>query len=177
MKRFRKFSKEFAKNSEKGMAIVDMVIILGVILALVLSSGKWGPWLFGNTKLAAAETDLGGLRINIQKTYLDLRSYSSISNDELIASVAVPPNMLNADKTAIVNAWNGDVTVNPADGGRSFTIEFTLIPQAECVKLAAYQFDTWESVSVNGTELTQGNLVTTEHCTDANSNTIVYTSH
>ena len=84
--------------------------------------------------------------------------------------------MLKADKTAIVNAWNGDVTVNPADGGRSFTIEFTLIPQAECVKLAAYQFDTWESVSVNGTELTQGNLVTTEHCTDANSNTIVYTS-
>ena len=39
MKRFRKFSKEFAKNSEKGMTIVDMVIILGGILALVISSG------------------------------------------------------------------------------------------------------------------------------------------
>jgi len=42
MKRFRKFSKEFAKNSEKGMTIVDMVIILGVILALVLGNGDRG---------------------------------------------------------------------------------------------------------------------------------------
>jgi len=64
-----------------------------------------------------------------------------------------------------------------ADGGRSFTIELALIPQAECVKLAAFQFDTWESVSVNGTELAEGTLVTTDQCTDVNSNTITYTSH
>lgn len=182
MERLRKwfrngFSKKTAKESERGFTVLEIIIVVTVGFILLVTSGKWAPMLFGSSKLASAEQDLGAFRINIQKTYLDLRTYSSISNDELIASVAVPPNMLNADKTAIVNAWNGDVTVSPADGGRSFTIELTLIPQAECVKLAAFQFDTWESVSVNGAELAEGTLVTTDQCTDANSNTITYTSH
>ncbi len=182
MERLRKlfrngFSKKTAKKSERGFTAFESLIVIVVGLLLLATSGKWAPMLFGDSKLGTAQQDLGGLRINIQKTYLDLRTYSSISNDELIASAAVPPNMLNADKTAIVNAWNGDVTVASADGGRSFTIELTLIPQAQCIKLAAFQFDTWESVSVNGTELAEGTLVTNDQCTDANSNTITYKSH
>ena len=165
------------QGRERGFTVLEIMIVLIVGVLLLANSGKWGPMLFGSSKLAAAEQDLGALRINIQRTYLDLRSYSSISNDELIASAAVPPNMLNADKTAIVDAWNGDVEVASSDSGRSFTISLSLIPQDECVKLAAFQFDTWESVSLNGTDLTAGSLVTTEHCSDSTSNTIIYTSH
>ena len=85
--------------------------------------------------------------------------------------------MLNGDGTAIVDAWNGDVTVASADDGRSFTIELTLVPQSECVKLGAFQIDTWESITVNGTEIDRGSIVTTDQCTNETENTIVYKSH
>ena len=37
--------------------------------------------------------------------------------------------------------------------------ELTLVPQSECVKLGAFQIDTWESITVNGTEIDRGSIV------------------
>ena len=147
--------------------------MLVVGLLIVINAGKLSDWLFGTAKLASTEQSLAAFRVNIQHAYTDVRSYASISNDELISALVVPPTMLNGDGTAIVDAWNGDVTVASA----SFTIELTLVPQSECVKLGAFQIDTWESITVNGTEIDRGSIVTTDQCTDATENTIVYKSH
>ena len=112
-------------------------IVLVVGLLIVMNAGKLSDWLFGTAKLASTEQSLAAFRVNIQHAYTDLRSYASISNDELISALVVPPTMLNGDGTAIADAWNGDVTVASSDDGRSFTIELTLVPQSECVKLGA----------------------------------------
>lgn len=141
-------------------------IVLVVGLLIVMNAGKLSDWLFGTAKLASTEQSLAAFRVNIQHAYTDLRSYASISNDELISALVVPPTMLN-----------GDVTVASSDDGRSFTIELTLVPQSECVKLGAFQIDTWESISVNGTEIERGSIVTTDQCTNETENTIVYKSH
>ena len=103
-------------------------IVLVVGLLIVMNAGKLSDWLFGTAKLASTEQSLAAFRVNIQHAYTDVRSYASISNDELISALVVPPTMLNGDGTAIVDAWNGDVTVASADDGRSFTIELTLFP-------------------------------------------------
>ena len=147
-------------------------IVLVVGLLIVMNAGKLSDWLFGTAKLASTEQSLAAFRVNIQHAYTDLRSYASISNDELISALVVPPTMLNGDGTAIA-----DVTVASSDDGRSFTIELTLVPQSECVKLGAFQIDTWESISVNGTEIERGSIVTTDQCTNETENTIVYKSH
>lgn len=175
----RSFRKNFLKNRnrEQGFTIIEFLIVLLGGALLVAAGGKMASTIFGTTKLAATEQAVAAFRTNIQYTYTDVRSYASINNDELINAVAVPPTMLTADKTAIVDAWNGDVTVEPADEGRSFTIELTLVPQDECVKLGAFQSDTWESITVNGTEISRGSIVTTEQCSSETENTIVYKSH
>ena len=165
------------KNNERGFTVVEVLIVLAVGLLIVMNAGKLSDWLFGTAKLASTEQSLAAFRINIQHAYTDVRSYSSISNDELISAMAVPPTLLNGDGTAIVDTWNGDVTVESADNGRSFTIEITQVPQSQCVKLGAFQIDTWESITVNGTEIERGSIVTTEQCTDETENTIVYKSH
>ena len=165
------------KKTERGFTVVEVLIVLVVGLLIVINAGKLSDWLFGTAKLASTEQSLAAFRVNIQHAYTDVRSYASISNDELISALVVPPTMLNGDGTAIVDAWNGDVTVASADDGRSFTIELTLVPQSECDKLGAFQIDTWESISVNGTEIERGSIVTTDQCTNETENTIVYKSH
>ena len=149
------------KKTERGFTVVEVLIVLVVGLLIVINAGKLSDWLFGTAKLASTEQSLAAFRVNIQHAYTDVRSYASISNDELISALVVPPTMLNGDGTAIV----------------SFTIELTLVPQSECVKLGAFQIDTWESITVNGTEIDRGSIVTTDQCTDATENTIVYKSH
>ena len=177
----RSFRKTFLKSrdrkTEQGFTVVEFLIVLLGGALLVAAGGKMASMIFGTTKLAATQQALSTFRTNIQYAYTDVRSYASISNDELIKAIAVPPTMLTADKTAIVDAWNGDVTVGSADEGRSFTIELTLIPQDECVKLGAFQSATWVTITVNGTEIVRGSIVTTEQCTSETENTIVYKSH
>lgn len=171
------FMQNNARKGEQGFTVVEFLVVLLGGALLIAGGAKMASMIFGTTKLASTEQALTAFRTNIQYTYTDVRSYNSITNDELIAAVAVPPTMLTADKTAIVDAWNGAVTVAPADGGCSFSIELTQIPQDECVKLGGFQSDTWESISVNGAEITRGSIVTTEQCTSETDNTITYTSH
>lgn len=171
------FVQNNARKGEQGFTVVEFLVVLLGGALLIAGGAKMASMIFGTTKLASTEQALTAFRTNIQYNYTDVRSYNSITNDELIAAVAVPPTMLTADKTAIVDAWNGAVTVAPADGGRSFSIELTQIPQDECVKLGGFQSDTWESISVNGAEITRGSIVTTEQCTSETDNTITYTSH
>ena len=158
--------KKQLKDSERGFTVVEVLIVLAVGLLIVMNSGKLSDWLFGTAKLGSTEQSISAFRINIQHAYTDVRSYASISNEELISAMAVPPTLLN-----------GDVTVASADDGRSFTIELTQVPQSECIKLGSFQLDTWEQVTVNGTEIERGSIVTTDQCTSETENTIVYKSH
>ena len=60
-------------------------IVLVVGLLIVMNAGKLSDWLFGTAKLASTEQSLAAFRVNIQHAYTDLRSYASISNDEILA--------------------------------------------------------------------------------------------
>lgn len=142
------FMQNNARKGEQGFTVVEFLVVLLGGALLIAGGAKMASMIFGTTKLASTEQALTAFRTNIQYTYTDVRSYNSITNDELIAAVAVPPTMLTADKTA-----------------------------DECVKLGGFQSDTWESISVNGAEITRGSIVTTEQCTSETDNTITYTSH
>ena len=106
--------------------------------------------------------------------YSHVHSFASISNDELLAANAVPQGMVVND--SIVNGWNGDVTVASADDGRAFTIQLDDIPENACIKLGA-QRDMWDSLSINGTDIERETVVTTDHCTDELSNTLIFQAH
>lgn len=112
--------------------------------------------------------------MNIHETYSHVHSFASISNDELLAANAVPQGMVVDE--SIVNGWNGEVTVASADDGRAFTIQLNDIPENACIKLGA-QRNMWDSLSINGTEIDLDTVVTTDHCTDELSNTLIFQAH
>ena len=100
------------KKTERGFTVVEVLIVLVVGLLIVINAGKLSDWLFGTAKLASTEQSLAAFRVNIQHAYTDVRSYASISNDELISALVVPPTMLNGDGTA----YDGNYWRYAADG-------------------------------------------------------------
>ena len=145
----------------------------GFTLVEVLGAIVVGSIIFGFDRLVTEE-NLSYLRVNIQEVYSHVRSYATISNDELISANAVPRGMVVNDQ--IVNDWNGDVTIEPGDGGRSYTITFADVPQDACIKLGA-QRDLWDSLTIGGTAVDRGTVVTGDLCSDEFSNTLVFEAH
>ena len=158
----RKNQRGFTLGEVLGAIIIGSIIFGAV--ALVISNA------IETSRVSNQQENLSYLRMNIHEVY----SHVSISNDELLAANAVPQGMVVND--SIVNGWNGDVTVASADDGRAFTIQLDDIPENACIKLGA-QRDMWDSLSINGTDIERETVVTTDHCTDELSNTLIFQAH
>ena len=159
---------------EEGFTLIEVlgaIVVGSLIFAFAAFAIKGG---LESAKVSNSQENLSYLRMNIQEVYAHVRSYETISNDELISANAVPPAMLINEQ--IVNEWNGDVTIEPADGGRSYTITFADVPQDACIKLGA-QRSGWDALSIGGTEIERNTIVTTDQCSDEFSTAIVFTAH
>lgn len=162
------------KKNQQGFSLMEVIgaitiaSVIFTLAAIAISSGM------NSARVSSAQESLSYLRVNIHEAYSHVHSFASISNDELIAAKAVPQSMLIND--SIINAWNGDVTVTSINDGRAFTIQYDDVPEDACIKFGS-QRDMWDSLSINGTEIERETVVTTEHCTDALSNTILFTAH
>ena len=162
----RKNQRGFTLGEVLGAIIIGSIIFGAV--ALVISNA------IETSRVSNQQENLSYLRMNIHEVYSHVHSFASISNDELLAATAVPPGWGVND--SIVNGWNGDVTVASADDGRAFTIQLDDIPENACIKLGA-QRDRWDSLSINGPDIERETVVTTDHCTDELSNTLIFQAH
>ena len=134
---------------------------------------------------AVTEKDLPALRLGMYNRVQNepqTRSFimCDILGGDITQSNYNPIDVINSTlsplNSAIVNGWNGDVTVASADDGRAFTIQLDDIPENACIKLGA-QRDIWDSLSINGTDIERETVVTTDHCTDELSNTLIFQAH
>ena len=144
----RKNQRGFTLGEVLGAIIIGSIIFGAV--ALVISNA------IETSRVSNQQENLSYLRMNIHEVY------------------SVPQGMVVND--SIVNGWNGDVTVASADDGRAFTIQLDNIPENACIKLGA-QRDMWDSLSINGTDIERETVVTTDHCTDELSNTLIFQAH
>ena len=162
----RKNQRGFTLGEVLGAIIIGSIIFGAV--ALVISNA------IETSRVSNQQENLSYLRMNIHEVYSHVHSFASISNGELLAANAVPQGMVVND--SIVNSWHGDVTLASANDGRAFTIQLDDIPESACIKLGA-QRNMWDSLSINGTDIERETVVTTEHCTDEDSNTLTFQAH
>ena len=162
------------RKNQRGFTLAEVLgaIIIGSLIfgavALAISYGT------ETARVSNQQENLSYLRMNIHEVYSHVHRFASISNDELLAANAVPEGMVAND--SIINSWHGDVTLASANNGRAFTITLDDIPENACIKLGA-QRNMWDSLSINGTEIDTDTVVTTEHCTDEDSNTLIFQAH
>lgn len=166
--------KKIRQIKERGFTLLEglALLALGSIIlgaaAFAISGG------LESAKVANTQENLNYLRMNIVETYTHVHSYDSITNDQLLDAKAVPTNMIAGED--IVNEWNGNVTVEPADDGRAFTVTLDNVPQGAAIKLGGQRHH-WDELTINDTEIERDTVVTKEICDDELNNTIVFKAH
>lgn len=154
------------------MSILETVgaIIIGLLLIAAAAFGLNSA--FGKSNVATTEQNLVLLRMQTQQLFFGT-NYENLDNDVAMSAGIVPEAFIKGDNMR--NAWGGDVTLaSDADNGQ-FSITLDNVPQAACMQLARFQPDSWESISVNGTDVDPSDVAAISGaCTDASS--LVFTA-
>jgi len=151
-----------------------LMVILGAIAVVALFY-----MTLGQDKTHKAISSLTQLQANTQALFSTQTSFTGLNNTVAISAGLAPADMISG--TALINPWNGSVTI--AVNGTStsqFNITTTAVPRAACAKLAGVLGASGSSataLSVNATALTLpvGASAAVTAC-NAAANTILITS-
>ena len=143
-------------GARRGVTLIEAVLFISIALGLIVG----GLVFFQQASLAARTNDavrsISSFASEIRAAYRTQDSFSGLTAAVLINSGAVPPGMLNAGGTGIVNEWNqtaivrgnlagingvftgttGGGVIGDAAQAQYFEIEYTNIPVAACTRLA-----------------------------------------
>lgn len=143
----------------------------------------------GFTKSAGRINNIATIQAGVKALYTSASSFTGLTNTVAVQAKIFPDNMLSGSGTAAkpINAFKGNVTLaatatGPSSAtGSSFTITYDNVPAAECVKIATAAAGNFYITTV-GTKVVKaagGTLdvaATAAACTNATSNTLVFTS-
>ena len=143
-------------GARRGVTLIEAVLFISIALGLIVG----GLVFFQQASLAARTNDavrsISSFASEIRAAYRTQDNFSGLTAAVLINSGAVPPGMLNAAGTGIVNEWNqtaivrgnlagingvftgttGGGVIGDATQAQYFEIEYTNIPVAACTRLA-----------------------------------------
>lgn len=128
-------------------------------------------------KVTSAQQNLSTFRLDVKNLYKGEPDFTGLTTEIAVTNKIVPDGMLKSGGT-VRNVWNGDVTVAAGADPTTFTITHNNVPEYACVKMATFQAESWESITVNGVEITQGSgMVASISEQLSEANTIVFTSN
>ncbi len=128
-------------------------------------------------KVTSAQQNLSTFRLDIKNLYKGEPDFAGLTTSIAVTNKVVPDGMLKSSGD-VRNVWNGDVAVAAGTDPTTFTITHNNVPEYACVKMATFQAESWEAITVNGVEITQGSgMVAAISEQLAETNTIVFTSN
>lgn len=159
-------------KGQSGFTLIETIIVLIIAIVVIGGAAKMASKGFSSSKLADTEQNLLVMRADIQGMFTSSNDYTGLDNSLVIKAGLAPKSFIKAN--ALVNAWGGDINIATDASNASWSIEFTNIPQEECTKLAVFQPDAWLSVSVNGSDVSGGDVsAATSSCGESNTITFV----
>ena len=175
------------RKSKKGFSLLELLLVLGIIAALVVAAFIVYPKVQASQRAQAESNNITTIQAGVKALYTSASSFTGLTNTVAVQAKIFPNNMLSGTGNTAkpINAFKGNVTlVAAATGpssaaGSSFTI--TYVPAAECVKIATAAAGNFYIATV-GTKVVKaagGMLdvaVTASACSNATSNTLVFTS-
>lgn len=105
--------------------------------------------VFGNDKIGHSISDLTMLQTNSQTLYNGQNSFATLTDAVAIAGKLAPTRMING--AALINPWNGAVTINVNAGNPAqFDITTNGLPSDACSKHVGAFNTTVVGMSING---------------------------
>lgn len=165
----------FPSKGQQGFNLIELMIVIGLIaLAIMIGFSVYNSTSEKN-KVSNFVRDLGTIASGITNTYATSPSYSGLSNAVITAGNTIPAH-IRGTGTNIKSPWSlSGVTVAPTNADQNFQITVTDIPDGSCQEIASQTFSTYDSVTANGTAVTNPTTAATA-CTNG-ANTVVWVGH
>jgi hypothetical protein len=171
-------TKEFRKRlvdgemAQAGIGLFQMLLAIALFLAFIGAASMMFADAKSKQKIQMAKQNRDVIRTNIQTLFSQVPDFSDLDN----TIKGVFPDIM--DKTGgYKNGWNGAVTVKPDTDPTRFTIQYTGVPEKECVSLASDSG--WLEVKVGSTVIpSDGTAVSAASgACSGDNNTITWTSN
>lgn len=177
------------RKSKKGFSLLELLLVLGIIAALVVAAFIVYPKVQASQRAQAESNNIATIQAGVKALYTSASSFTGLTNSVAVQAKIFPDNMLSGSGTSAkpVNAFKGNVTLAAAATGASaaagstFTITYSNVPAAECVKITTAAAGNFYIATV-GTKIVKpadGTLdvaATAAACNSATNNTLVFTS-
>lgn len=157
---------------QRGVTLMEALVVLGIAGALIMGALQFMSSASSSQDVSTASRNLGMIASGVTSLYSSSAVYDGLDNQVLLDAEIVPTSMIAG--TDIINAWDGDVTVAPANSDRDFTIEYTQVPQSACTSLATSTFQSFQELAVGGTTVSTTADAATA-CSDG-ANTMTWTA-
>lgn len=177
------------RKSKKGFSLLELLLVLGIIAALVVAAFIVYPKVQASQRAQAESNNIATIQAGVKALYTSASSFTGLTNTVAVQAKIFPDNMLSGTGNTAkpINAFKGNVMLAAAAtgpssaAGSSFTITYSNVPAAECVKIATAAAGNFYIATV-GTKVVKaaGGMLdvaaTASACSNATSNTLVFTS-
>ncbi|GGF91988.1 MULTISPECIES: type 4 pilus major pilin [Cysteiniphilum] len=145
-------------TKQDGYSVIELLIVIGVIAFLIIIVFTIGTMLWGKSKDQQMTSGVDAISQGIHSIYAAAGgNYNDVSSLVAIRSGSVPSTLVKDSAAGIIGtAWYGDdnastIVVNPAQGGRQFSVQLNAIPSSSCTSIGSkYLNGNAISVSANG---------------------------
>ena len=152
-------------RTQKGLSMAETMIGLGVAAALGALCFWAVPKIEENSKVAAANEQIGGMASSVKAAFPGGKSYAGLTTAGAVKGKLFYPGMETDGKESVYNGWRGLALFGPDPGAGAgggprwqgdlpqarFMITYAGVPDGACAKLASQAGDLeFSMVVVNG---------------------------
>ena len=150
---------------QRGLSLIEASMVLALSAVVVAGAVMYYGSASANSKVQKAQSQIAAIQSAVGALYANQATYAGLT--EVMLQKELPASFYNGAK--LVDPWTKDMTI-AVDGTdpRNWTITYTEVPEAACVKLATNDFGTGlKKVVIDTTTFTPAAPATVDTATTA----------
>ena len=123
-------------SEQSGRSMVEMLGVLAIIGVLSVGGISGYSKAMAKYKINQCLDQISTLIVNIRSVFVNQTSFADATTANIIALGIPTADMLNAAGTAMVNPFNGAITITPGNGNTSFKVTYAGFDKNACQNIA-----------------------------------------